>query len=259
MRGFRKWSAVALVVAVAACGDSTGPSGNLTTQQKQALINALSSTEFGGLAAIVIQQVGAVGSLQASSSASAQISKAINKALSMAVSGSAATTYEGAVGIAVEFNELYQGETFQGWFYGVVGWNGINVSAGTVNELVLVGGVGDTGSLPGSASGTVESGDVFAVYENAGTIYNGTSGTAAATGSFTGNSTDCSASGQGYSYDCSVTVGTMNANFDFNAINDNEQTYAQSGVQGSALPSVKMSLDITYSSPPPAARRFGLR
>jgi hypothetical protein len=245
------------VVAVAACGDSTGSNGgNLTLQEKQALVNALASTEFGGLAAIVIQEVGEVGSLSAASAASASVNQALNQAIRLAVSSSAATEYEGAVGIAVEFTEDFEGTVSTGWFYGVVGWNGINASAGTVNELVLVGGVGDTGTLPGSASGTIESGDVFALYENQGTVFTATAGTASATGSFNGSGTDCSASGTGYSYTCNLVVGSLNADAEFDAIDEGENTYTQAPVHGASLPAVKMSLNITYTSPNAARIRL---
>jgi hypothetical protein len=257
MRMLRKLSAVVLVATVAACSDSTGPNGNtLTQQEKQALVSALASTTYGSLAAIVVQQVGQIGSLSAAGAASAQVSQAIDKALSMGVANVAGSAYEGAVGIAIEATEDYQGTVTTGWFYGVVGWNGINATAGTVNELVFVGGVGDTSTLPASASGTVESGDVFALYENLGTQYTGTTGTASASGSFTGSSTDCSASGTGYSYTCSVVTGTMNTNFAFNAVDASQNAYAQSAVNGSALPSVKMSLNITYSTPNAARIRL---
>lgn len=255
----RKLSTVVLVAAVAACGDSTGPNGTtLTAQEKQTLVTALSSTEFGGLAAIVVQQVGEVGSLSAVA-ANAARSEAFDKAIRMAVSRSAATAYEGAVGIAIEFTETVTGQSpTSGWFYGVVGWNGINTSTNTIDELVLVGGFGDVAGLPTSVSGTVESGDVFALYDAAGTTYTGTTGTAAVTGSsFTGSGTDCSASGSGFTYDCNVIVGSLNANFAFDAINASEQTYAQAAVEGTSLPAIKMTLDITYTAP--AAARMHVR
>jgi hypothetical protein len=256
MHVLRKVSAAALVVAVVACSDSTSPNGTTLTQaEKQTLVTALSNTDFGGLAAIVVQQVGQVGSLSAVA-ANAARSQAVDKAIRMAVTGAASGAYEGAVGIAIEYSETYNTTTTTGWFYGVVGWNGINTSTNTIDELVLVGGVGDTGTLPGSASGTIESGDVFALYENAGVQYTGTSGTASASGTFTGSSTDCSASGTGFSYDCSVTAGTLNTNFQFAAMNDSEETYTQSAVQGSSLPSIKMTLNITYTTPEAARARL---
>jgi hypothetical protein len=260
MHGLRKWSAVSLVVAVAACSDSTNPSGDtLTTAEKSALTNALAGTQFGGLAALVIQEVGQVGSLSAGTAASAQINHAIGKAISLGVAASAATTYEGAVGIAVQFSETIQSQTTTGWFYGVVGWNGINASAGTVDEVVLVGGFGEGGTLPGSASGTVESGDVFALYEHSGTIYEGTTGTASASGTFTGSGTDCSASGQGYTYTCNLVVGTLGADAEFDAIDSNDNTYTQTPVHGASLPAVKMNLDITYTGGAPAPRLLRAR
>lgn len=248
MHVLRRLGVAMLVVAVGACSDSTGPGGtSLTQAEKQALVTALSSTEFGGLAAIVVQQVGQVGSLSAATVSAAR-SQAIDKAIRMAVASSAATAYEGAVGIAVEFTETQGTTSTSGWFYGVVGWNGINTSNNTVDELVLVGGVGDVANLPSSVTGTVESGAVFALYEAAGTLYTGTSGTASVTGSsFNGSGTDCSASGQGFTYDCNVVVGAMSTNFQFDAVNASQQTFSQTAVQGTSLPAIKMSLNITYT------------
>jgi len=240
-----KFGLTALVVTVAAgCSDSTSSgTQQLSTDEKAALTSALSSTEFGGLATYVIQTVGSVGSLTAATNAA--MTQAVNSALSLAVQGVNSPAYEGAVGIAIEFDYSIQGQTSQGWFYGVFGWNDINATAKTVGEWVLVGGVGDAGSLPSSATGTVESGDVFVYYSKSQVPYFGTTGTASVSSSSFGGSTDCSQSSQGVTVDCSYSTGAMNGNFLFSAASESDATYDQSKVQFSSLPAVKMTIAVS--------------
>jgi len=236
---------LALVVA-AACGDDNGPgAGDLSQAEKTALANALASTEFGGLAAYVVQVVGQVGTLDAAGATSA-VNAALTNAMSLSSTGALAAAYEGAVGIAILFDYNIQGDVFQGWFYGVFGWNGINASAGTVDEWVLVGGFGEDAFLPTSASGTIEDLDVFADYSNNNLLYTGTSGEASvSSSSFSGN-TDCSASQQGITVDCSYSVGQMNGNFEFVATRvGGTGTYTQTPIEFTNLPALRMTLTIT--------------
>jgi len=241
-----KFGVVALTVAVAAgCSDSNEPSGQtLTTAEKTALTQALATTEFGALAGFVIQAVGQVGTLDAAAVNSA-LQTAFDRALSLSVVGSQSADYEGAVGIALEFDYNLGGEVFSGWFYGVFGWNGINTTTNSVDEWVVVGAAGDVGSLPSSATGTIESGNVFADYFASNTYYYGTTGTATVGGSFTGGATDCSASQQGITVTCSYQAGTMNGSFGFEALSLQDVSYTQSGISFSGLPAVKMTLNVT--------------
>jgi len=242
-----KFGAVTLAMAVAVgCGDDSGPGGSdLSQQEKTALANALANTEFGGLASYVVQVVGSVGTLDANSATSA-VNAALTNALSLSATGGLAAAYEGGVGIAIQFDYDFQGEVFTGWFYGVFGWNDINTSAGTVGEWVLVGGFGEEGTLPTSASGTIEDFDVFADYSSNNVLYYGTSGEASvSSSSFSGN-TDCSASEQGITIDCSYSVGTMNGNFEFVATQvSGSGTYTQTPIQFTNLPALRMTLSVT--------------
>ena len=246
MRNWTKVGAVALVVAMAAgCSDSTSNNTqNLTTAEKQALTAALSSTEFGSLAAFVVQTVGAVGTLDPATVSTA-MTNALDGALSLSVVGSQSTAYEGAVGIAIQFSITSQGVTEQGWFYGVFGWNDINTTTNTVGEWVLVGGTGDTGTLPTSASGTVEDGDVFVYYSANEVPHYGMTGEASVSGSSFSGSNDCSVSQQGITVDCSYSAGSMNGNFLFTAETDGGASYTQPKVQFSGLPAVRLSLSVT--------------
>lgn len=246
MSKWTKFAAVALVVSMAAaCGDDNGgTTQDLTTAEKQALVNALSTTEFGSLAAFVVDVVGEVGTLDAATVNSA-LTQAFEQALSLSSVGSQAADYEGGVGIAVQFDYDVQGEVFSGWFYGVFGWNDINTTNNTVGEWVMVGGSGEAGSLPASASGTIEDGDVFAWYSLSNTPYYGTEGTASVTGSSFSGGTDCSASQQGITIDCSYSAGRMSGDFSFVAMSLGEDTYTQSPISFSNLPAVRMILSVT--------------
>ena len=246
-----KWTTMfgATVLAVgmlAGCSSDNGGTQDLTQADKTALTNALASTDFGPLAAYVVQVVGKVGTLDAGTVNSA-LHSAIDHALSLSVAGTQASAYEGAVGIAIQFDLNAQGLAETGWFYGVFGWNGINTSTNTVDEWVIVGGSGTEGTLPSSASGTVESGDVFAEYASGTTYYFGTSGTATVSASSFSGSTDCSASQSGITVDCSYATGTMNGNFAFTALSATEATYTQSNVTFTSLPAVRMTISVTQT------------
>lgn len=246
MHKWMKFGIVALAVTVAAgCGDDGSPEPSpLSQSEKTALANALASTEFGGLASYVVQIVGSVGTLDAAT-ATAAVNSALADAISFSSTGAMAADYEGAVGIAFEFDYNIEGEVFSGWFYGVFGWNGINTSAATVDEWVLVGGFGDTGALPSSTSGDIGTADVFADYSMSNVTYYGTSGSASASGNFSG-STDCSQTSQGVTVDCSYSTGTMNGNFSFVAeALTGGGSYTQTPITFANLPAVKMTLAIT--------------
>jgi len=237
---------MALTVAMAVgCSDSTSSNGEtLSTAEKQALTQALSNTEFGSLAAFVVQTVGQVGTLDPATVSSA-MTKALDGALSLSVVGSQSASYEGAVGIAIQFDVTTSDVTQSGWFYGVFGWNDINTSTNTVGEWLLVGGSGETGSLPTSASGTVENGDVFVYYSSNQTPYLGVTGEASvSSSSFSGNN-DCSVSQQGITVDCSYATGSMNGNFLFTAVSETQAEYTQPKVQFSGLPAVRVNISIT--------------
>lgn len=233
--------------------DNGGTTQDLSQAQKTALTNALANTDFGPLAAYVVQVVGKVGTLDAGT-VSAALHTAIDRAINLSVAGAQASAYEGAVGIAVQFDLSASGiPADSGWFYGVFGWNGINTSTNTVDEWVIVGGTGTEGSLPSAASGTIENGDIFAEYASGATYYlaeadvPGTSGTATVSASSFSGSTDCSASQSGITVDCSYATGTMSGNFQFTAMSAAQATYTQSAVTFTSLPAVRMIISVTQT------------
>lgn len=243
MSKWTKIGAVTVAMAMAAgCGDDGGPGGGLPAAEKQELINALSQTEFGAFAAFVIGTIGEVGTLDAGSVNTA-IGTAFDRALSLSRTSGLAASYEGAVGLAIQFDYDVQGVSESGWFYGVVGWNGINTTAHTIDEIVLVYGVGDTGTLPNQASGTVEDLDVVAIYDTPSQTYYGTTGTAQVTGSSFSGSTDCSEGTAGV--ECSYATGDMNGNFGFEAETLAGSPHTQTPVTFSSLPAVRVNIAIT--------------
>jgi len=238
-----KFGAAAVAVVVAAgCGDDGSPDGGLPEAEKQELVSALSATDFGAFAAFVVGTVGEVGTLNATT-VNAAINTAFDRALSMSRTSIQGAEYEGAVGIAIEYDYDVQGEAFSGWFYGVVGWNGINTTAHTIDELVAVYGFGEGGSLPTSASGTVEDGDVFAWYSTPSQDYFGLTGEASVSSSTFSGSTDCSQNTAGVA--CTYGTGSMNGSFEFAAETASGGAYTQSTVNFSALPAVRVIISIT--------------
>ena len=244
MSKWMKFGAVTVAVAMAAgCGDDGSPSdGELPAAEKQELVNALAASDFGAFAAFVVGTVGEVGTLDATT-VNAAINTAFDRALSMSQTAIQGADYEGAVGIAIEYDYDVQGQAFSGWFYGVVGWNGINTTAHTIDELVAVYGFGEGGSLPTSASGTVEDGDVFAWYATPSQDYFGLTGEASVSSSSFSGSTDCSQNTAGV--ECSYGTGTMNGSFEFAAETLSGGPYTQSKVDFSGLPAVRVIISIT--------------
>jgi hypothetical protein len=251
MRVSKKWGVAAMVLAigVGGCGDDGGPSGggDLTDQEKQVLANALAQaddvTGIGAFAGSIVSLINDVGTLNAGTQAS--IRRVINDRLHLSTSGTAATSYDG-VGFAMVYTYDVGGQSYEGFFLGVVGWSGINVSAGTVDELVMVGGFGEGSTLPALAEGAIEDGDVFALYFDGSTAYFGVTGSASASPSFGGSSTDCSQTVEGYTFDCSYTTGSMDGDFEFEASDvAEEQSYTQSPIAFADLPSLRIS--VVYS------------
>jgi hypothetical protein len=109
----------------------------------------------------------------------------------------------------------------------------------------MVGGFGEEGTLPSSASGTIEGGDVFAWYTSTNTAYYGTSGAASVSSSSFSGSTDCSTSQGGVTMDCSYSAGRMSGNFNFTAETFQGASYTQAPIVFSNLPAVRMILSVT--------------
>jgi hypothetical protein len=233
-----------LVFGLAACSEDAdellAPDGTgFTAAEKQALTNALlssgalSATPAGAYAALVVNLLDDVGTISASQSAA--IDEAVRNGISLAVAGAAASNYEGGAGIQVGFDIV----GVQGWVSGVVGWNGLDTDAGTVDQLVTAYAVGDDSDMPPSTWDGTPGGEsnVWATYWD-GDPYYATSGNAAVTASSFSGSNDCTTQ----SFSCNYSTGTMNGGFDFEAMSISETVYTQDPVSYSGLPAVKIMI-----------------
>jgi hypothetical protein len=249
-----KFGAVAVGMAVAVgCGDDgTGPEdGDLTTAEKAALAEALTESgalaevPFASFATVAVEFIGEIGTLDAGTAASAALTKAIENGLRLGVAHAAATSYEGAVGFIVNVEFTSGSVTDQGYFAGVVGWNGVNTATNTVDDLV-VGAIYGEGVAPSTISGTVggSTQTTFTIgsYWDGSVAYYGTSGAFTMNAGSFGGGTDCSGSGGGFSFECSYAVGSASGDLDFEGESTAQATYTQSPLAYSGLPILRMSI-----------------
>jgi hypothetical protein len=247
--------AVAAAVAVGCGDDGTGPDGgDLSTAEKAALAQAL--TESGALgavpyasfAAVAVEFIGSIGTLDAGSAASAALTAALENGLRLGVAHATSTSYEGAVGFIMNIEVTSGSVTDQAFFAGVVGWNGVNTSNNTVDDLV-VGAVYGEGLAPSSISGTVGSSTqtLFTIgsYWDGSIAYVGTTGGFSMNAGSFGGGTDCSGSGGGFSFECSYAVGSAAGDLDFDAESQTQATYTQAPLAYSGLPVLRMSISLS--------------
>lgn len=249
-----------LAMTATACGDeTTGPDNGPTepewgTQQQQALVTALTSSgalaasPVAGFAAMVVGTLDDVGSI--STHETAALSQSIESEIELALNAALSSTYDGAVGVQVGFEN--DGTT--GWFVGVIGWNGLSDGGSAVTNLVGVYHF-DTGSNepPATHSATIGLDAVqqspprgqtnhhlsTASYWDGTTSFWGTSGSFEISASSFSGSNDC---GQ-VSFSCSYSTGNMSGSFDFDAMAMNsEMTWTQVPVTFSNLRSVKLMI-----------------
>jgi hypothetical protein len=241
----KRWALVVAAVAAVGCGgDDGGGGGGLSVQEKQALATALATSgalsgspaaAFAPFALAVINEIGSMGPPQIAATLSAQVQAAV----AAARSGS----YEGAFGIDAVFSLDIQGQQNSGYLRGVVGWNGLNASAQTVDELVtaMLVGIGTTPAPDGTYP--IGGGTAFATYWDGVNAYFADAGDVEVNASFGGSSTDCSQSSPPYTITCSYRVGTMTGDFLFSASGEGGD-YSQPAVAYS-LPAVRITLTIT--------------
>ncbi len=160
--------------------------------------------------------------------------------ISAAISGVMAASYEGALGVQIIYTQGTQNYTFTG----VVGWEGFNQTAGTVDEVVTAGATTET-STPSNSS-TIGAAGGYGSYwtRSPNADYIGTSGSFSVTPSFTGGSTSCTSllAGSGVT-SCSYQTGSMTGSFAFVAARVGGGTgYTQSLITFTNLPSVKITI-----------------
>lgn len=237
------------------CGDSTGPDGDLSDSDKQAIVSILTNTSAlaaspaAGFAAFFLEGLDGFGTMS-STAAAAQVQQAVSEGLSLALNRGAADSYEG-FGFVVDFSFSSQGQTVAGWMAGYVGMADLDLNAGTVGELVSAYLMDlQSTSVPNTGEGTIAGGTAFATYYDGTTNFLGTSGTVTMTASsFGSGNTDCSGSAQGITVNCSYSSGTMSGGFDFNAqAFTGGSTYTQVPIAFTGLPAVRISMSTTLNN-----------
>ncbi|HEU4699877.1 MAG TPA: hypothetical protein VFS40_11905 [Gemmatimonadales bacterium] len=227
-KSFKTLAVVAATVfAVSACGgDGSGPSGGgeLSKSEAQALATALTTSGAMGssgaaFAPFVFTQLRQTGTM--SVSAAAQAAAGISNQVSLALRSGAGDMQ--AVGVQVKFSYSSGGSVVtSGVYTSVIGWDGLNTSSNppTVDHLVSADIVQEGGTeFQGAGTVDLSEGGMGSYYDRAtGSSYfsNGGSMTLSSV-SFSGGTTDCGASQQGVTVECSYTKGSMKGSFNFTA------------------------------------------
>jgi hypothetical protein len=220
----------AITASVAACGsDNNGPSGSvdLTAQQTAALSAALISN----------------GTLGSEAAAFAPF------ALSQLQSAGSFSGYD-AVGVQVNFTVTTGGTTQSGVMSSIIGWQGLNASAQTVDRIIAASQLSTGGTFPSTVTGSFASSGTIGSYYDRSTASNylATTGTFNITGAtFAGSSRSCDSSSGGITVTCSYSTGTMTGSFGFSADRANgtgPATFDQA-VTSFELPAVRVTISIT--------------
>lgn len=262
-KNFRVITLAALLTLTAgACGEEAlGPDdqenedGEWGAAQQTALLSALTTSgvfaasPVAAFAPMVVATLSDVGTISASQVAA--ISQAVESGIQMARSATLSSTYNGAFGIQVG----YEVDGIEGWFVGVLGWNGINAETSSVTQLISVYHA-DTGSNepPATHSATIGLDDALqhtppsgaanhhlavGTYWNGTDTFWGTNGAMDFTASSFSGSNDC---GQ-VSFSCTYSTGSMSGSFDFDAQTlIGGMSWSQVPVSFSSLPAVKLMI-----------------
>ncbi|MGE5090630.1 MAG: hypothetical protein ACM3OH_00520 [Bacillota bacterium] len=220
----------AIAASVAACGsDNNGPSGSvdLTAQQTAALSAALVSN----------------GTLGSEAAAFAPF------ALSQLQSAGSFSGYD-AVGVQVNYTVTAGGTTQSGVMSSIIGWQGLNASAQTVDKIIAASQFSTGGTFPSTVTGSFANSGTIGSYYDRSTASNylattGTFNITAAT--FDGSSKSCDSSSGGITVTCSYSTGTMTGSFGFSADRANGSgpaTFDQA-VTSFELPAVRVTISIT--------------
>lgn len=219
-----------IAASVAACGsDNNGPSGSvdLTAQQTAALSAALVSN----------------GTLGSEAAAFAPF------ALSQLQSAGSFSGYD-AVGVQVNYTVTAGGTTQSGVMSSIIGWQGLNASAQTVDKIIAASQFSTGGTFPSTVTGSFANSGTIGSYYDRSTASNylattGTFNITAAT--FDGSSKSCDSSSGGITVTCSYSTGTMTGSFGFSADRANGSgpaTFDQA-VTSFELPAVRVTISIT--------------
>lgn len=219
-----------VAVFAAACGsDNNGPDGsiNLTAQQTAALTTALVSN----------------GALGTTAAAFAPF------ALSQLHSAGSFGGYD-AVGVQVNYTISASGVSQSGVLSSVIGWQGLNASAQTVDKIIAASQFSTGGTFPSTVTGSFDqSGTVGSYYDRStASNYLASSGSFNVTGAdFGSGTTNCNSSSGGITVTCSYSTGTMTGSFGFSAnrTNGTGATTFDQAVTNFDLPAVRVTLTVT--------------
>ncbi len=226
---FKALALISSLAVVAACGSDNGPGGGttLTTQETAALTAALTAN----------------GALGGEAAAFAPF------ALSQLHESGSFAGYD-AVGVQVNYTVTAAGNTISGVLSSVVGWDGLNTSANTVDHILAASSFSTGGTFPSTVAGTFGSTGVVGSYYERSTASNyvATTGTFNVTSAtFGSGTTNCNSSAGGITVTCSYTTGTMAGSLGFTANRLNgtgAATFNQSS-QNFDLPAVRLTITIS--------------
>lgn len=219
-----------VAVFAAACGsDNNGPEGSvdLTEQQTAALTTALVSN----------------GALGTTATAFAPL------VLSRLQSAGSFGGYD-AVGVQVNYTVSTNGTSQSGVLSSIIGWQGLNASAQTVDKIIAASQFSTGGTFPSTVTGSFDQSGTIGSYYDRSTASNylASTGTFNVTGAdFGTGTTDCNSSSGGITVTCSYSTGTMTGSFGFTADKLNgtgEDTFDQA-VTNFELPAIRVTISIT--------------
>lgn len=244
-----------------ACGEETTGPVNMEPEdegwgaaEQQSLLNALNgsgvlaSTPAAGFASILVGTLGGVGGINTHEIG--VLDEAVEVGIQMAVNSAVSSSYEGAVGVQIG----YDVDGIEGWFSGIIGWNGMGEGGGAISQMVAVYHfdtdsmeppatlsmtVGIDGHQQGPTAAPANHHLATAVYWDGTNNYRGTSGSLDITASTFSGSSDCSQ----LSYSCTSSSGTMSGTFEFESQQVvGEGTWTQVPVSFSGLTAVKLMI-----------------
>jgi hypothetical protein len=188
-----------LAALLAGCGSDNGPDGSidLTEQQTAALTTALISngalgTEAAAFAPFALSQLQSAGSFGG---------------------------YD-AVGVQVNYTVSVGGNTQSGVLSSIIGWQGLNASAQTVDKIITASQFSTGGTFPSTVTGDFATTGTTGTYCDRSTASNylASTGNFNITGAdFSGGTTNCNETSGGVTVTCSYTTGTMTGSFGFTA------------------------------------------
>ena len=214
----------------AACGsDNNGPDGSvdLTEQQTAALTTALVTN----------------GALGAAAAGFAPF------ALTQLQSAGSFAGYD-AVGVQVNYTVSSGGTSQSGVFSSIIGWQGLNASAQTVDKIIAASQFSTGGTFPSTISGSFDQSGTIGSYYDRSTASNylASTGTFNVTGAdFGTGTTNCNSSSGGVTVTCSYSTGTMTGSFGFTAdkLNGTGEATFDQAVTNFELPAIRVTISIT--------------